>query len=396
MKLRSALKVYALLLAVTALLGAVFLAQEYMALDPVVFERGLRARLIEAVESRGTAADPWLLAHGLIALGEQDAALRDAWVERIATRWVVRAPGRGASIPLGDASEPGERHPHLVMKCLAEVASEHYHAGARELAVLLAVDAISFFVPPGDRRGWSDSAWLLHGAAILSREAGTPFRAEAPLGTGELTLGALALGALAELEEADREHQDAPVATEGAGVSAAMPTPVESGTHPLGCCRHALLTAVIAAAAAGWIPEAELPRLERRVDHTIRRFDAEELSHDREWVRRAAAGVPESRISEDRRRMEAPVYGPALECLVTIRATSRGAATLSPRESAIGHVRDRLWMTWILMGGDSLSREGQVPPQKAGGDPAEEALGLGVDAHTLHGLSLERSSRPRR
>jgi hypothetical protein len=358
--------------------------------SPRGVQRATRERLIEAVHDAGAEADPWTLAHVLLALSPDDADLRRTWIDRLEEKWLLRDELSRASFPLRSPAGRGEQHPHLVLKVLAEVALERDDAAARALADELAEDAIAEFSSPGDFRAWNDVAWLLHGLALLAADAGSPLRAETRLGDGEFTLGSLALGALEQVERADRVVEDALAAEAGFTRPSGDEPPEQAGIYAFTCGGQHLLQGVLAAAVVGWIPASESERIDRRVDVLVRRLDAEDDFRRREEERALAAGISELRAARMRVQSTLKLHGHALETL----ALARRAQTRSPRcADAAVREHDRV-IQLLRLREFTIDPRGDIAPRWRTEDPLAWELWFGDGAHALHGLERVEAEFP--
>ncbi len=350
-------------------------------------EETVRERLLSVVGTgEGERADPWLLAHALLALDRDDQSGRQQLIEQLQS-WRVEVPGGGIEIALHRPEGRGEQHPDLVLKVLAEVAAETGDRAAGAFADELVPASVKRFTPPRDFRSWNDRAWFLQGVAMRSL-VHSKWGKETRLGESDWTFGRLAEGMLTQIERGDR------VVEEALGVAGefvrpdGMGTDEESGIYAYTCGGQHLLQAVIYASIAGWLPESEKARLDARLDLFSLRLAAEEEFRLAESERALAAGVSELRVL--RRRIEATLklQGHALE---TLSAAHQAFPSQRPTiDTELQILREKV-VRLLEIRVERLDPKGEIAARLRAGDPRAWELWFGDGAHALHGLLLAGS-----
>lgn len=349
-------------------------------LGPFAVEEIALARLHSSVDAPGTEADPWLLAHALLTLGPDDLAKRQQWLDQLESRWLVRDSDGRRSFPLHRSIGRGEQHPHVVLRVLVE-------DGATGFASALAADAAMGFTSPKTFEEWNDVAWFLHGMAILASDPASPYRADTPLGESGTTLGELALATLSRVEAADLVVENALAATGPFERPSGAEDPYLAGVYAYTCGGQHLLQAVVAAAVGRLIPEADRPRIARRIEVLIARLDAEEDFRRREEERALAAGISVPRAARERVRSTLKLHGHALETLALAHEALPNARPVIERALAteVDRVRELLRLRVEV-----LDPEGTIAPRWRSEDPLAWELWFGDGAHALHGLRRAR------
>ncbi len=349
-------------------------------------------RLRSEMEALGPDADPWVLAHLLLAVPEARARERAPLIITLLDRWGIET-SEGITFPLHRPEGRGEQHPDLVLKALAECALETGTPAASARLRPLLEAALARAKPPADFRGWNDAAWLLHALGSIARvdpEQVSPDRPIVGGGDPLWTVEALARGALRELERLDRPVEAAlgrEVFTRPSGES----EPEVAGIWGATCGGQHLLQAVVAAARAGLLPPAEGGAVIRRLEILIARVDAESEFREQEARRAAEHGVSASVIARRRAESLVKLRGHALETIsLAIRAAEEGGipadgGTLvrwrhflrAQAEAVEELLRVRL---------EEIDPEGRIVPRLRVGDPLAWEMWFGDGAHALHGL----------
>ena len=365
-----------LVAAIAAGIAVTLVVKHYSSSSPDAEETPLaELERVLGTEAR-LARDPWTLAHTLLAFGPGFQVDGGRTVsEALIQDHLREIPGVGPGFELlGDERNPGEVHPHLVLKALVGSGAE------AELCGRLARSAAASFRAPWGYQAWNDVAWLLESLARLEE-----FDGSSALG-GNLRLGEVAVGTLEQVELADRvvEQALAGGGADGFQRPSADGPPEQSGIWAYTCGGQHLLQSVLVSLERGTLPESERARVQARVDTFLTRLDAEARFRDRERQRAIDRGVARRSAYCQHAVAVLKLYGHGLETLARARdAGLEPAATLA---DAARQTRSRLARVLEELRAEATLEN--LLPELRKRDMSVWRLWFGDGCHALHGVSL--------
>ncbi|MFN0059234.1 MAG: hypothetical protein ACKVX7_12310 [Planctomycetota bacterium] len=340
-------------------------------------EAAMRQRI--EVECASASESPWLIAHGMIALGagaELFGPNRERGVDRLAREWIKR-DAEGAYVDRnGPDGRLGEQHAHLVYKTLAELSL------APELRAELKRRAVTRFRLPQDPHSWDDAAWLLE---ALARDP--EVRADSPLGEHAVPAATLARGLLEIVESADRVVEEALKQDAGYFVRPTSESPESSGIYYYTCGGQHALQALLVASGRDWFTVDERERVGRRLDVFLRRVDAEDQFRAREYQAAVERGTSTMQARRFATLFQLKLLGHAL---ATFARASQAGLRETELKRVVPRLRTRVFELFRILETE-LDPRRELWAKLRDREKSHWELWFGDSCHALDGLNLTQS-----